>query len=201
MSKRLDSIITKDLFLEAIDLSRDSMVKFDKLFKKITKKTLLENLGTKMVSEIMSKCLEVTLTTILQKKGYNAHSANASNDSDIKIIFSDGDEDCEIKVTNSNRTWMGGEFSNRPSPHIFVSWGGNFDEFFAILINLDEEGVEWQSNMEKGKTFYAPFINAKQLVGKGKVLIGRFEAGPRGGITVVRENTEQLKMIENIISY
>jgi hypothetical protein len=65
----------------------------------------------------------------------------------------------EFKLTNGP-TWRGGEFSDRISPHILISYNSNtIDEFFACLIPFNKP--DWKSAIDKG--YYGPTISWKMV--------------------------------------
>jgi hypothetical protein len=65
----------------------------------------------------------------------------------------------EFKLTNGP-TWRGGEFSDRISPHILISYNSEtMGEFFACLIPFNKS--DWKSAIDKG--YYGPTISWKMV--------------------------------------
>ena len=157
-------------------------------------------LSGKLLSETFSNLLEQKCGVIFsQELGYLVVSAKGDNDSDL--FFTKIKMPMEIKVT-SGEVWRGGEFSKRAAYHLMVSRNDEFDEFFAALVNMQQDGGLWVSAMQKGKHYYAPSLKKDQLYNirdKIAVFIGGFEVKDKGGkktIKLVRESLNQKTLLK-----
>lgn len=150
--------------------------------------------SNKNLSEIISKIIEITAAKILtQELGFKVD--NASSDREPDLFFHGIKMPLEVKVTSTNSTWMGGEFSKRPANYMLVSWDpeSKFSRFFVAYTHLTND--DWESSMQKGKRFYAPKFTAKKLFEKPDrtVLIGSFEKTPRGAVKLSRHSIRTLQ--------
>ncbi len=142
-------------------------------------------LSNKNLSEIIGKILEKTSSDILSRKlGYLVK--NAQNDSEPDVFFTQIEKSLEIKVTSTVNAWTGGEFSQRPFEYLLVSWGGDFDEFFAAFTHLEKQ--DWHSHISQ--KFYGPSYTAHDLFEKKEkvVFLGDFEVSKQGSVKLKREN-------------
>jgi|SRR3989338_1435254 len=140
--------------------------------------------SNKNLSEIIGKIMEkVCADTFSKNLGYEVKRALADKDPDL--TFTQIKTPMEIKMTSTDGSWTGGEFSKRPFDYLLVSWGGNFDEFFCCLVHLEKE--DWKSNFQNN--FYGPTLTAKIVSEKkGKIVFyGGFETTKRGTIKIKRE--------------
>ena len=138
----------------------------------------------KNLSEIIGKIIEkVCADTFTARLGFEVKRALADKEPDL--IFTNTNAPMEIKVTSTDRTWTGGEFSKRPFDYLLVSWGGNFDEFFCCLVHLEK--VDWKSNFQNN--FYGPTLTGKTVYEKKNkiVFLGEFEITNRGNVKIKRE--------------
>lgn len=94
--------------------------------------------SNKNLSEIIGKIMEkVCADTFTQKLSFEVKRARVDKDPDL--TFTEIDAPMEIKITSTDKSWTGGEFSKRPFDYLLASWGGNFDEFFCCLVHLEKE--------------------------------------------------------------
>ena len=173
--------LTKDLILE---IMREVAIKIG--FLKIQ---LIEEyevtLSNKNLSEIVSKIMEKSTSTILTKRlGYEVKCAKSDQEPDL--FFTKLNKPLEIKVTSTTTAWTGGEFSQRPFDHLLVSWDSeSFEHFFVCLVHLEKE--DWKSNFQNN--FYGPSYNKKKLFEKKDKIIFIGDLIKEGNrIKLVREN-------------
>lgn len=158
------------------EISRKMKIANNKVFKPYE-----IELSSKNLSELVGKVAESTFAKMLTKElGYDVINAKSDRDPDLR--FTKTGESFEIKVSSSDNSWQGGEFSTRPYDYFFISWGGDFDEFFVARAILGTNA--WRSNIKKrryGTTYYA-----KDLLGNKtkQVYIGEIYKTPRGAIKV-----------------
>lgn len=142
-------------------------------------------LSNKNLSEIVSKIMEKTASTILSKSlGYEVKCAK--NDQEPDLFFTKINKPLEIKATSTTTAWTGGEFSRRPFDHLLVSWDPEtFEHFFVCLVHLEKE--DWKSNFQNN--FYGPSLSAKTIYDKKDkiVFFGEFMTTDRGTIKLKRE--------------
>lgn len=166
-----------------------------KIIKKVSQKIRTANesvfepygiqLSNKNLSEIIGKIMEKTAADILTKK-VNYQVRNAKTDAEPDLFFNKINKAIEIKVTSTETSWTGGEFSKRPFEYLLISWGGrNFDEFFVGFTHL--EHADWKSNMSNN--YYGPSYSAKNLYEKKEktIFIGSFKISPKGSVKLLRE--------------
>ena len=149
--------LTKEIIVDTLKGVSFRMQKF--------KKELMDeydiSFSKKNLSEIIGKIMEkVCADTFTKRLGYDVRRALADKESDL--IFTKTNTPMEIKITSTDRTWTGGEFSKRPFDYLLVSWGGNFDDFFCCLVHLEKE--DWKSNFQNN--FYGPTLTAKKVYEK-----------------------------------
>ena len=175
--------LTEDIVTEVLKGVSLRMQKF--------KKELMEqydiSFSNKNLSEIIGKVMEkVCADTFTKKLGYEVKRTLADKDPDL--IFTKIKTPLEIKMTSTNNSWTGGEFSKRPFDYLLVSWGGDFDEFFCCLAHLEKE--DWKSNFSKN--YYGPTLTAKKVYEKKDkiVFFGNFEVTLRGTIKIKREKVK-----------
>lgn len=164
------------------------------IIKEISKKMQIANekvfipneieLSLKNLSELLGKVAETTFAKMLTEElGYGV--VNAKTDKDPDLTFTKTGEKFEIKVSSSDNSWQGGEFSTRPYDYFLISWGGNFDEFFVARAIL---GVDaWRSNIKNrryGTTYYAKDLAKNETK---EVFLGKLITTPRGAIKVEKE--------------
>ncbi len=171
--------LTKNIMVEVLKGVSFRMQKF--------KKDLMDeydiSFSNKNLSEIIGKVMEKVCADIFTKNlGYEVKRALADKDPDL--IFTKINAPVEIKMTSTDNTWTGGEFSKRPFDYLLVSWGGNFDEFFCCFVHLEKD--DWKSNFQKN--FYGPTLTAKTVYGKKERIIffGDFKITKRGTIKIKR---------------
>lgn len=141
--------LTREIILESLKIVVSRMKKFDQEYGDL-------GLSRKNISELIEKILENACANTFSKKlGYEVKRALADRDPDL--VFTNLNVPMEIKMTSTDNSWTGGEFSKRPSDYLMVSWGGNFDEFFCCLVHLEKE--DWKSNFQNN--FYGPSLSAK----------------------------------------
>ena len=141
-------------------------------------------LGKKNISEIIGKIAEGTFADILTEKlGYLVKSAQ--NDKESDLFLTKTGEKLEIKMTSTDNSWQGGEFSTRPYDYFLISWGGNFNEFFVARTTLSDK--EWHSNIANRR--YGTTYPAKDLYNKKDkiIYIGHLELTSRGSVKIKRE--------------
>lgn len=172
--------LTKDAVVEVLKGVSFRMQKF--------KKELMDqydiSFSNKNLSEIIGKVMEkVCADTFTKKLGYEVKRTLADKNPDL--IFTKVSIPLEIKITSTNNSWTGGEFSKRPFDYLLFSWGGNFDEFFCCLAHVEKE--DWKSNFSKN--YYGPTLIAKKVYEKKDkiVFFGDFEITPRGTVKIKRE--------------
>ena len=172
--------LTKEIVVEVLKGVSFRMQKF--------KEELMDeydlSFSNKNLSEIIGKIMEkVCADTFTKRLGYEVKRALADRDRDL--VFTKISTPMEIKMTSTNSTWTGGEFSNRAPDYLLISWGGNFDEFFCCLTTLKKE--DWKSNIKK--KFYGPTLTIKTIYEKKDkiVFFGDFEITPRGAIKIKRQ--------------
>ena len=124
---------------------------------------------TKMTSELRSKTIERTAAEELSKK-VGGKVLNPDTDNDPDLRFPNG-YPLEVKVT-ANETFLGGEFSKRPSPTLLIAGS---DSFFVALADLEKE--DWKSG---GENFYGTSLSKKKIYelvqqGRAVVLCGALE--------------------------
>lgn len=145
--------ITKEMIMEIMKLSS--------IYAKHIKKDFDEHeisISNKSLSELLSKIVEVYSSKIFTEKlGYKVEKEKSDREPDL--IFTRISRPLEVKVTSTNNGWTGGEFSVRAPDYLLVSWGGNFDEFFVVLVHIEK--TDWESRIEK--RFYGPFFSIKKL--------------------------------------
>lgn len=146
--------LTKDIVTEVLKGVTFIMQKF--------KKELIDeydlSFSNKNLSEIIGKIMEkVCADTFTKRLSYEIKRALADKQPDL--TFTKINTPIEIKMTSTNNSWTGGEFSKRPFDYLLVSWGGNFDEFFCCLVHLEKE--DWKSNFQNN--FYGPSLSAKTI--------------------------------------
>ena len=142
------------------------------------------NLSNKLISELVGKIFEVQCEKVLTKRlGYEVRKETSDKEPDL--FFTKIKKPLEVKLTSTTSAWTGGEFSKRPFDYLLVSWGGNFDEFFMVLVHLEKK--DWKSNF--ASNFYGPSYSSEKLNRRKNklVLLGSFEKTPRGAVKVVRE--------------
>lgn len=142
------------------------------------------NVSNKLLSELLSKIMEVKAEEIFTKElGFEIKKE--TKDSEPDLFFTKSNIPLEIKTTSTLTAWTGGEFSKRPFDYLLVSWGGNFDEFFIALVKLKK--TDWKSNF--ANNFYGPSYSAQKLFKKKnkEIFLGSFEKSSRGTIKIVRE--------------
>lgn len=179
--------ITKEMVLEILRETSRIMSNFkrgylDKYDAKI---------GNKLKSELVGKIIEITAMRVFSKHLGQVDRALTDTQPDLRFTkIPDsrwGGRPLEVKVTSTLNTWQGGAFSKRPSDYLLISWGGNFDEFFAAIAHIDES--EWDlTSFKKGKR-YGPLFKVKQLYEKEdkEVFVGSFNVTPRS-VKLIREN-------------
>ena len=176
--------ITRKMVLEILKESSKAMNFFVKNFKEKHN----AQLSGKLLSETFSNLLEQKASQILTKRlGYEVQ--NPSGDRTPDLIFTKLGKPLEIKVT-SEMNWRGGEFSTRPTYHMFVSRNDKFNEFFVVLIDMSKEGGLWESSMQKGKRYYAPYFKKEKIYemrNKADILIGKITKNKKGTIKLIRE--------------
>jgi hypothetical protein len=141
-------------------------------------------LSTKNLSEILGKITESSSAEILSKR-LRLTVNNARSDAAADLTFEETGEKFEIKVSSTDSGWQGGEFSDRPYDYIFISWGGDFDEFFVARALLTKKS--WHSNIKKrryGTTYYAKDLYKNRT---REIFLGKLYITPRGAIRVRRE--------------
>lgn len=181
--------ITKEMIVEIFNRVSFRMRKFKIEF--IDEYDIQFN--NKNLSEIIGKMMEKVASEVFTKNlGYTVRRAMADRDPDI--YFTKIDKPMEIKMTSTDITWTGGEFSQRPFDYLLVSWGGNFDEFFCCLVHLEKK--DWQSNINK--KFYGPTLKAKTIYDmEDKIIfIGDFLITDRGTIKIKRHKISGGKLDE-----
>ncbi len=159
--------LTKELVLEIVQETAKRM----KLLKEKFIDEYDVHMSNKNISEILSKVMEKVAADIMSRVlGYSVIKAKSDRESDL--IFTQINRPLEIKVTSTDNAWTGGEFSQRPSDYLLVSWGENFNEFFVALAHLDKR--EWTSHFKQ--RFYGSSLTAKKLFNKSdkELFIGGF---------------------------
>lgn len=169
--------LTQNMLLESLKIVVLRMKRFDREYGDL-------GLSRKNISELIGKIMEKACADAFSKKlGYEVKRALADRDPDL--IFTKINAPMEIKMTSTDNSWTGGEFSKRPFDYLMVSWGGNFDEFFCCLVHLEKE--DWKSNIQNN--FYGPSLSAKTIYDKKDkfVFFGEFITTDRGTIKLKRE--------------
>ncbi|MEM4260265.1 MAG: hypothetical protein QXG00_03440 [Candidatus Woesearchaeota archaeon] len=169
--------LTKEVVLEALKVVASRMKNFSHEYGDL-------GLSKKNISELIGKIMEKACADTFSKKlGYEVKRALADRDPDL--IFTKINIPMEIKMTSTDNSWTGGEFSKRPFDYLMVSWGGNFDEFFCCLVHLEKD--DWKSNFKNN--FYGPSLSAKTIYEKKDkiVFFGEFITIDRGTIKLKRE--------------
>lgn len=169
--------LSKEIVLEALKVVVSRMKNFSQEYGDL-------GLSRKNISELIGKIMEKACSDTFSKKlGYEVKRALADRDPDL--TFSKINIPMEIKMTSTDNSWTGGEFSKRPFDYLMVSWGGNFDEFFCCLVHLEKE--DWKSNFQNN--FYGPSLSAKTIYDKKDkiVFFGEFITTNRGTIKLKRE--------------
>lgn len=118
---------------------------------------------TKMTSELRSKTIERTAAEELSRK-VEGKVLNPDTDNDPDLRFPNG-YPLEVKVT-ANETFLGGEFSKRPSPTLLIAGS---DSFFVALADLEKE--DWKSG---GENFYGTSLSKPkiyELVQQGRAVV------------------------------
>ena len=182
MAKKLKSNLqrfglTKEIVLEALKVVVSRMKSFSQDYGDL-------GLSKKNISELIGKIMEKACADNFSRKlSYEVKRAMADRDPDL--IFTKINIPMEIKMTSTDNSWTGGEFSKRPFDYLMVSWGGNFDEFFCCLVHLEKE--DWKSNFQNN--FYGPSLPAKTIYDKKDkiVFFGEFITTDRGTIKLKRE--------------
>jgi len=139
------------------------------------------HMSNKNLSEILSKVMEKVAADVFTK--HLSHKVEkATSDREPDLFFTKNKKPLEIKVTSTDTTWTGGEFSKRPFDYLLVSWGKNFDEFFVALTHLEKK--DWTSRMSQ--SYYGPSFSVKNLIKKKdkEVFIGSFN---ENGTKLIRE--------------
>lgn len=147
--------------------------------------------SNKNLSEIIGKMIEKVASEIFtQRLNYTVRRALADRDPDL--YFTKIEKPMEIKMTSTDITWTGGEFSQRPFDYLLISWGGNFDEFFCCLVHLEKK--DWESNIKN--KFYGPTLKAKTIYNiQDKIIFfGDFEITDRGNIKLQRHKISGAKI-------
>ena len=169
--------LTKEVILESLKIVVSRMNKFNREYEDL-------GLSRKNISELIGKIMEKACADTFSKKlGYEVKRALADRDPDL--TFTKINTPMEIKMTSTDNSWTGGEFSKRAFDYLMVSWGGNFDEFFCCLVHLEKE--DWKSNFQNN--FYGPSLSAKTIYEKKDkiVFFGEFITTDRGTIKLKRE--------------
>ncbi len=182
MAKKLKSNLqrfglTKEIVLEALKVVVSRMKSFSQDYGDL-------GLSKKNISELIGKIMEKACADNFSRKlSYEVKRAMADRDPDL--IFTKINIPMEIKMTSTDNSWTGGEFSKRPFDYLMVSWGGNFDEFFCCLVHLEKK--DWKSNFQNN--FYGPSLSAKTIYDKKDkiVFFGEFITTDRGTIKLKRE--------------
>lgn len=170
--------ITKEIMLEII---HDSFKDMKFLHEWYTVRDI--SISNKSKSELLSKVVEVHASKILTKKlGYTVRKEKADREPDL--FFEKINTPLEVKVTSTDNTWLGGEFSRRAPDYLLVSWGGNFEEVFVALTRIEK--TDWPSRMEK--RFYGPPFSAKRLFEKQDkiIFLGKLEKTNKS-VKIIRE--------------
>ena len=114
--------------------------------------------SNKNLSEIIGKIMEKVASDVFTEKiGYEVK--NAKSDKEPDLLFTKTGLCMEIKMTSTNNSWTGGEFSKRPFDYLLCSWGGNFDEFFVCCVKLKKK--DWKSNIQND--YYGPTLSLKKI--------------------------------------
>ncbi|MBI2176136.1 hypothetical protein HYU40_02170 [Candidatus Woesearchaeota archaeon] len=169
--------LTKKTLFESLKIVVLRMKKFNHEYGDL-------GLSRKNISELIGKIMEKACADTFSKKlGYEVKRASADRDPDL--TFTKINVPMEIKMTSTDNSWTGGEFSKRPFDYLMVSWGGNFDEFFCCLVHLEKEN--WKSNIQNN--FYGPSLSAKTIYDKKDKLVffGGFIRTCRGTIKLKRQ--------------
>lgn len=168
--------VTKDMIFEVVKETSKRMTTFNK-FR--TDNDL--NLSNKNISEILGKLSEKVCADVFTKHlGYEVKRATSDQEPDL--FFTKIKRPLEIKMTSTDNAWTGGEFSKRPFDYLLISWGGNFDEYFVVMVHLEKK--DWKSNISK--QFYGPSYSARKLfTRKDKIVfLGKFNDK---GTVIIRE--------------
>ena len=172
--------LTKEIVLESLKIVVSRMRKFNQKWGDLC-------LSRKNISELIGKIMEKACADTFSKKlGYEVKRALADRDPDL--TFTKINIPMEIKMTSTDNSWTGGEFSKRPFDYLMVSWGGNFDEFFCCLVHLEKN--DWKSNFQNN--YYGPSLSAKTIHDKKDkiVFFGEFITTDRGTIKLKREKVD-----------
>jgi hypothetical protein len=154
------------------------------------------HLSNKNLSEILGKIMEKVASDVFTRHlGYEVKKATCDRDPDL--FFTHIGKPLEIKITSTDTAWTGGEFSNRASDYILVSWGGEkFDEYFLCLTMLEKS--DWESHM--AKKYYGPALKAITVYNKRnkQVFIGSFKFSKRGICRVERNSISTKTLAESV---
>ena len=180
--------ITKEIIVEILKGVSSRMKKF--------KTELMDEYDThfsnKNLSEIIGKMMEKVAADVFTKHfGFKVIKAGSDKDPDLNFTGRNN-RPLEIKVTSTDNTWTGGEFSTRPFDYLLVAWDtNNFENYFCCLVHLEKS--DWKSNF--AKNFYGPSLDVKKLYERDdKILfLGNLEKTPRGAIKIKKENINQVK--------
>jgi hypothetical protein len=146
--------------------------------------------SNKNLSEIVGKMLEKDAADIFTKHlGYRVIKCEKDHDPDL-IFTGINNKPLEIKITSTDITWTGGEFSTRPFDYLLISWDpSNFNHFFCCLVHLEKS--DWVSNI--AKKFYVPSLDIKKLYERQDkiIFLGSLEKTPRGAIKIRRHDINQ----------
>ena len=147
---------------------------------------------TKMTSELRSKTIERTAAEELSRK-VEGKVLNPDTDNDPDLRFPNG-YPLEVKVT-ANETFLGGEFSKRPSPTLLIAGS---DSFFVALADLEKE--DWKSGGEnfQGTSLSKPKIYELVQQGRAVVLCGElYEMMKKDGSPRKRR---AFKMVKEVVT-
>lgn len=153
------NICTKDTIQSILRESSEKMLTLEAVFGG----SLHDIFKTKMTSELRSKTIERTAAQELSRK-VGGKVLNPDTDNDPDLRFPNG-YPLEVKVT-ANETFLGGEFSKRPSPTLLIAGS---DSFFVALADLEKE--DWKSG---GENFYGTSLSKKkihELVQDGRAVV------------------------------
>tara|TARA_Y100000592_G_C5478371_1_gene323779 strand:+ start:1324 stop:1947 length:624 start_codon:yes stop_codon:yes gene_type:complete len=135
---------------------------------------LKDEFGTKMASELCSKAFEKAASLILSES-IGSKVTNPKTDNDPDLFFESLEIPLEVKMT-AGQSFLGGEFSKRPSSHLLVARDAdNKKNFFVALALLSKE--DWKSG---GANFYGTTIDKQKMLslkeeGRLFVLMGSLE--------------------------
>lgn len=167
--------LTREMLVNVASATRRCMVEFRRTF--IEKYEI--DISRKLTSELLGKVFETECAREFSKAlGYKVERERKDRDPDL--WFTEIEKPLEVKVTRTRGEWRGGEFSKRPSPHLFVAWEGDelFDHYFVCLAEISE--ADWTHGM--GKRYYATRMTATALNGvpTKQILIGSIETSRLG---------------------